>query len=206
MPTVTSKFLQLKITLVGSKPAIWRELVVPGNYSLFDLHVAIQDAFAWQDGHLHQYFTESPYQRNSRSKHIAIPMPELEDVIDERKEQLSAWFKKPNDTLWYEYDLGDSWMHEVTLKKIIPSHKTFKIPLLLDGERACPPDDCGGIGGYYALLETLANPASADHRDMLEWLGIDTAAGFDPEKFDRARVKFRDPKKRLKAFMGSMRF
>src|SRR4030067_2149069 len=160
------KLLQLKITLIGSKPTIWREMIVPAGYSFFDLHVAIQDIFDWHDCHLHQYFTESPYQRKTEYLRIAIPMPELEDVIYERKEKLSQWFKKSKDTLWYEYDFGDSWMHEVRLKKIFPPHKTFRAPLLLDGERACPPDDCGGIGGYYDLLETLANPKSPDHKDM----------------------------------------
>lgn len=204
MPT-HAKLLQLKIILIGSKPAIWRELVVPGNYSLFDLHAAIQDAFAWHDCHLHQYFTESPYQRNSGYERIAVPMPELDDVIDERKEKLSAWFRRPKNALWYEYDFGDRWMHEVTLEKTLPPHKTFKVPLLLDGARACPPDDCGGIGGYYDLLETLASPKSPDHKDMLEWMGIETAAEFDPEKFDKKKVKFHNPKRRLKAFMGSLR-
>ena len=81
MPTTRSKLLQLKIILVGSKPAIWREIVVPANYSFFDLHVAIQDAFDWHDCHLHQYFTENPYQRKTEYLRIAIPMPELENVI-----------------------------------------------------------------------------------------------------------------------------
>jgi len=192
--------LHMRIALIASRPSIWREIIVPDHYSFFDLHVTVQDAFGWTDSHLHQFFTTSPFQRNSQYRHIAFPMPEMEDVIDERTERLGAWFKKPKDKLWYEYDFGDSWMHEVTLQKILPFYAAFNTPVLLDGARACPPEDCGGIGGFYQLLETLANPKDTGHHDMLEWLGIEKASDFDSETFDKSKVRFQDSKKRLKAY------
>lgn len=104
----------------------------------------------------------------------------------------------------YEYDFGDSWMHEIKLEKILPGGGTKKYPRLLGGEMACPPEDCGGIGGYYHLLEILANPKDEEHCDMLEWLGIKNPADFDPAAFSAAAVKFRDPKKVLRQWQKHM--
>ncbi len=199
MPTGTS-ILQFKITLIGSKPAIWRRIAVPADYSFFDLHVAIQNAFGWYDSHLHQFFTTEPYKRSRDYQCIAYPMPEMDDVLDERKEKLSAWYKNPKDTLWYEYDFGDSWMHKVTLEKILPKDKGTTYPTLLGGKYACPPEDCGGVPGYYNLLETLRNPQDEEHQDMLEWLDIESADAFDPEAFDEKSVRFDNPKRRLREF------
>ena len=155
---VTDKnMLQLKIILCGSKPAIWRTIIVSADYSFFALHVAIQDSFGWTDSHLHQFFTESPYKRSGRSRRIAFPMPEMEDEdsIDERKTKLKRYFSKPKTVIFYEYDFGDSWMHEIKLEKIVPKNPKARYPLLVGGESACPPEDSGGLGGFYQLLDIL---------------------------------------------------
>jgi len=192
--------LQLKIVMVASKPAIWRQILVPADYTFFDLHVAIQDAFGWQDYHLHQFFTGSPYKRNGSYEQISFPSPEMEDMIDERQEKLLSWFKEPKDKLWYEYDFGDSWMHEIKLEKIVPAESKLKYPILLDGVMSCPPEDCGGIGGYYDLIDILANPSHPEYTDMLNWLKLEKASEFDPDKFDKINVHFRNPKEVLEEF------
>ncbi len=79
----------------------------------------------------------------------------------------------------YEYDFGDGWQHEVAAEKILPPDPAFKHPLCLAGANACPPEDCGGMGGYYDLLEILANPKYPEHADVKEWIG----GGFDPNEF-----------------------
>lgn len=195
------KIVQLKISLMDFKPAIWRRLAVPANYSFFDLHVAIQDAFGWYDQHLHHFFTDSPYKRNSQYKEIALPTPEMEDaeeVADERKLKISEYLNKPGDTVFYEYDFGDSWMHEVEVEKIINQVSKTKYPQILAGANACPPEDCGGIGGYQHLLEVLANPKDKEHEDMLDWLGLDDPTELKPDQFDIKSVRFRNPAKVLK--------
>lgn len=108
--TKSLNLFQFKITLHGSKPTIWREIIVPANYTFFDLHVAIQDAFGWTDSHLHQYFIGSPFKSSSRNKNIAWPNPEMDDVIDESKAIIDEYFKTIGETMYYEYDFGDSWM------------------------------------------------------------------------------------------------
>ncbi|MFH1456687.1 MAG: plasmid pRiA4b ORF-3 family protein [Patescibacteria group bacterium] len=195
------KSIQLKITLIYSKLAIWRRIAVSQDYSFFDLHVAIQDAFGWYDQHLHQFFTDSPFKRNSQYERIALPLPdddEIEDVIDERKIKVSKYLGKPGDTIFYEYDFGDSWMHEVKVEKVIKPESKTKYPQILGGANACPPEDCGGIGGYEYLLAVLGNPKDNEHQDMLDWLGLDDSADLKPDQFDPNSVKFRNPAKVLK--------
>jgi hypothetical protein len=80
----------------------------------------------------------------------------------------------------YTYDLGDNWEHEVLFEGVVELPKKTRLPLCLEGERACPPEDCGGEGGYEHLLYVLGDPTHEEHRDMVEWVG----GRFDPERFD----------------------
>jgi len=194
---------QLKIILLGSKPAIWRRIITPSDFSFFDLHVAVQDAFGWEDEHLHQFFTEDPYRRNrtGQFKNIALPIADMGgEIIDERKVKLGEYFREVKNFMFCEYDFGDSWMHEIRLEKILPVKRSEKYPKLIDGEMACPPEDCGGLGGYYYLLEILKNPKNKEHQDKLDWLGLENATEFNAEDFDAAAVHFRDGKKILRQY------
>ena len=115
--------LQLKATLIATDPPVWRRIRVPAEYSFANLHAALQDAFGWTDSHLHHFLTANPFKRNAAYKRISLPMPDIdlpdeEPSLDELKEKISAWLVKPEDTVYYEYDFGDSWMHEVKLEKI----------------------------------------------------------------------------------------
>src|SRR5947209_566825 len=84
----------------------------------------------------------------------------------------------------YEYDFGDSWYHEVLFEGIVRAESTVKYPLCLEGARACPPDDCGGIWGYADFVEAFQNPDHERHEELMEWVG----GRFDPEKFDPAKA------------------
>ena len=173
---------------------------MPDDYTFFDLHAALQDAFGWEDAHLHQFFTSSPFKRERNYQQIALPSPEMEDVLDEREEKLFRWFKNSKSVVWYEYDFGDSWMHEIQLEKKLPQESNKKYPFLLDGARACPPEDCGGLGAYCDLIRIITDQKSPEHADMLEWLGIDNPKDFDPAAFDPSKVKFQNPRQRLKEY------
>jgi hypothetical protein len=84
----------------------------------------------------------------------------------------------------YEYDFGDGWRHVITVENIQPWTPESIAPLCLDGARACPPEDCGGIGGYEHLLEVLRNPRHPNHKEMRAWVG----KHFDPELFSLQAV------------------
>ena len=94
----------------------------------------------------------------------------------------------------YTYDFGDNWEHIITLEKILPRKKEVKYPICIKGERACPPEDCGGIWRYKELLAILQDPNHAEYKETLEWVGKD----FNPEYFDKDEINFEDPRKRLK--------
>lgn len=186
---------QFKIVLEDTKPTIWRRIQVSENYSFWDLHVAIQDAMGWADYHLHQFETIELKPRNI--KYIGIPdEDDCMNTVPGWKEKISDWFSPDNrKTMRYVYDFGDSWNHKITLEKILPREEKTKYPICIAGALACPPEDCGGIGGYYDLLEIMDNPKHEEYKDMIEWLGGEK---FNPEDFDIAEIEFDNPRERLR--------
>ena len=101
----------------------------------------------------------------------------------------------------YEYDFGDGWEHDVELEAVGLRVPSAKYPRCLAGERACPPEDCGGPPGYERLLEILANPAHEEYDEMLEWVG----GQFDANAFAAERVRFDNPKVRWRKAFGGRR-
>ena len=168
---------QIKISLIGAKPPIWRTILVPSDLRLDAFHDVIQIAMGWRDCHLHQFIENNVF--------YGIPDDEFGmEIEDEAKFKLFHLLKKEKDTIKYEYDFGDSWEHKILLEKILPDDGKTVLPVCIKGKRACPPEDCGGIWGYEELLETISNPKHPDHEDMLEWLGGE----FDPEEFDLEEI------------------
>ena len=192
---------QFKITLKRISPPIWRRIQVPGTYSFWDLHVAIQDAFGWLDYHLHSFEILNP--RNGDIEEIGIPSEE--DYGDDEIDILPGWdlmiaryFSESNKKAAYIYDYSDNWEHDVRLEKILPQDQAIKYPVCLGGKRACPPEDCGGVEGYLIFLEAIMDPGHDQHEETLDWIGGD----FDPEYFNKKDVKFDNPKERLEFILS----
>ena len=166
---------QIKVTLEGSKPPIWRRLLVLGDITLGDLHSIIQAAFGWWDYHLHQFIIGGIY--------FGVPHPDYEDYLDmndERKIRLHQITERDGFKFRYEYDFGDGWLHQVLVEKILPPEPGQDYPVCIKGRRACPPEDVGGIWGYYYFLEAIGDPEHEEHDQYLEWAGDE----FDPAAFD----------------------
>jgi hypothetical protein len=173
LSAVPDLIYQLKITLRGSKPPIWRRVLVPGKLSLYKLHRVIQTAMGWQNDHLHQFITDDEY--------YSIPDEEgFEPALDERRYSLSRIAPEEKMKFVYEYDFGDGWEHTIVVEKILPPEPGAKYPRCIAGKRACPPEDVGGVCGYEAFLEAIRDPKHKEHEMFLEWIGGD----FDPEVFD----------------------
>jgi hypothetical protein len=190
----TKQVYQFKITLKDVKPPIWRRIIVPGDYSFWDLHVAIQDSMGWHDCHLHAFRILNP--ATGMLEEIGIPDEDgLDDVYPGWKKKMARYFSLENAKATYEYDFGDGWEHSVLLEKIIPADKDVAYPICIKGKRACPPEDCGGPWGYMDFLDIISNPKDPEHDSMLEWVG----GKFDPEHFNPEDVHFDDPTERLKA-------
>ena len=178
---ITSKtpcIYTLKIELAPKflKPTIWRLIEVDGRASLAKLHHFIQAAFGWSDAHLHEY-------KIHRARY-GVPDPEFhdDDYEDDRKFTLNQLLSK-GDKFTYLYDFGDHWDHLITVKDVAvgPDFDMGGGAYVLDGERACPPEDVGGVGGYEEMLQLMENePDSPEALDLYNWLG----GLFDPESFD----------------------
>jgi len=173
---------QLKITLNGAKPPIWRRLLLTSDTKLNTLHLAIQISMGWKDSHLHQFM-------DSNQTFYGRPDPDFDDIklADESKFRLSQLLQTEKDGLLYEYDFGDGWQHKIILEKILPFDAQKKLPYCVTGKRACPPEDCGGIWGYTDLLEILANPEHEEYANMIDWLGGE----FDPTYLNRREINQR---------------
>jgi hypothetical protein len=174
---------QLKVTLLGTEPPVWRRLRVPGNAKLPWLHAVLQVAMGWTNSHLHQFLTRDACYSDPRINREMLTGPDGDR--DETKATLMQIAPTEGEEFGYEYDFGDSWEHAIKVEKIFPhASDASTIALCLDGARACPPEDCGGFSGYADLLKILKNRKHPEHKAMKEWIGGD----FDAESFDLANI------------------
>jgi hypothetical protein len=157
---------QLKITLKRSKPPIWRRVLVKADMPLSRLHTVIQRVMGWTNSHLHQFVIDGVS--------FATPNPDIDfgsDSLNEKRYSLGLVAPDAKKRFVYEYDFGDGWEHEILVEKILPPDPGLKRPICLAGALACPPEDCGGVWGYYNLLQALADPKHRDHPDLSQWIG-----------------------------------
>lgn len=192
------KAYQFRIELQDIEPKIWRRISVPENYSFWDLHVAIQCAMGWQDRHLNEFIVKNPL--SGVEVRIGYPGDEPEDtkfVIDDFETAIKNYFNLENRTAEYLYDFGDDWYHDIILEDIVESYELVELPKCLDGARACPPEDCGGVYGYDDVIEALEDKENPEHADLIEWLG-----DYDPDRFDKSEIIFDDPNERRLRAMG----
>lgn len=163
----------LKVQLLEIEPAIWRRFVVPASVTLDRLHDVIQVVMGWTDSHLHEFtigskrYTEYP---ESREEGLMCGRYRLGDLV-----------KKKGRTFQYLYDFGDCWEHELVLEESRYINPELRTELAcLEGARACPPEDVGGVSGYYEFCEALKNPDHEEHESYMAWSG----GNYDSERFD----------------------
>ena len=186
---------QFKIELQGITPVIWRRIQVPADYNFWDLHVAIQDSMGWHDSHLHHF----EFKPKRSKKVILVGIPDFEeiselDIFPGWEIPVFLYFKDLGDEAKYLYDYGDSWYHLVRLEGFLIREKSTEYPICIGGERACPPEDCGGIHGYDNLLKIISDPENDEYEDTKEWVGKE----WHPDSFYKDLVIFDNPLKRFK--------
>ncbi|WP_407440612.1 plasmid pRiA4b ORF-3 family protein [Fibrobacter sp.] len=183
----------LRVTLKGLKPAIYRKFNVPSNISLRLLSELIIDLVGWEGSHLNQFRKGDDYYAPAYQRENEMPMI-FGPARNHNQEEfaLSDILCEKGKTIEWEYDFGDSWLHEVRLSSI-GEYAEGEAPIsFVKGDRACPPEDCGGIWGYEDLLEIrerwlkytahAGKRPSRDDLERLEW--YDMNRDFDPEEFD----------------------
>ena len=174
----SKRLYQFKITLRDIDPPIWRRIQIR-DCSVDRLHECIQTAMGWTNSHLHRFEIQG----------IVCGDPELlcddpesfvgtnsrETMVSQIVPQSGARFH-----FSYEYDFGDRWRHEVLFEGCLASDRGVRYPMCLEGESCCPPEDVGGVSGYEAFLEVIADPSHPEHDEWMTWVGGD----FDPARFD----------------------
>jgi Plasmid pRiA4b ORF-3-like protein len=177
----------LKATIMGTKPSVWRRVIVPGEITLAGLHDVLQAAFGWWDCHLHEFEIGG----------VRYGVDDGEDGHPPQNERRTRQcdVAVADSSFVYVYDFGDDWRHKVTVEKVLPASPNTRYPLCTDGRRACPPEDCGGTWGYRQFLTAIRDPGHAGHESMLEWVG----GQFDSEAFDIGEFEHRLQLGRLSA-------
>jgi len=168
---------QLKIGLKDSQPLIWRRIQVAKEIPFADLHHIIQNAMGWENAHLYRFSFKGIRIYDFQEDLDYGANPKERDSTDT---DLSEIITKVKSKFTYVYDFGDHWDHEIELEKILPEEEGKSYPLCLDGDRACPPEDCGGLWDYEYKLRILNDKDHPDHNEVMEWMGKD----WDAELFD----------------------
>lgn len=170
----------LRIELEGSDPLIWREVEVPTSLTLRTLHDIIQATIGWFDYHLWEF--------TIAKRRYGLPMDEdwgAEPRTDASKVRLRDVLNPRRTAIHYLYDFGDCWEHRLTVTGIRPGDPALSYPRYVAGERNGPPEDCGGIPGFYDMLAAAADPQHPDHAEIKKWLD-----GYDPNEIDELPIKY----------------
>lgn len=180
------------VTPKGKNPNIWRRLIVHENFNFHDLHLSINEAMGWTNSHLHQFKIVNP--KTGHTDQIGVADKNENDdskLIPEETVKIKQYFISPQDKAIYEYDFGDGWVHDVVVEKILPAINGLTYPVCIEGEMACPPEDCGGMSGYRELLAILSNPKHKEYKDRISWLKRIKREDFNPHDFYAGSVEFK---------------
>jgi Plasmid pRiA4b ORF-3-like protein len=173
--------IQLKITLQWTKPPIWRRVLVDKKTTFFKLHHIIQISMGWDNYHLYEF--------NINKNRIGEPNEEFDyyddsKVVDASTVTLDSIINDTKEKFEYEYDFGDGWRHQIVVEKFLSRDSSTSYPICIDGKLNCPPEDCGGVGGFYQLLDTIEDKKHPEREEMLEWLG----GHYEAEHFDKNEI------------------
>lgn len=169
-----TNILQLKITLEGIKPQIWRRIEVKDDITFYELHLVIQIAMGWWNEHLFE-FKVGDYTIGYTGDGMAP-----EGTLDSKDVRLSRIVDTEKMTFGYLYDFGDSWYHEIEVEKIKPAEKNKTYPACTGGERNCPPENVMGPPGYMNFVTIMSDKNHPEYNQMRDWYGDD----YDPEEFN----------------------
>jgi hypothetical protein len=170
----------IRIELRHTDPLIWRQVEVPTSITLKVLHDIIQAVMGWFDYHLWEF-------RIGKQRY-GLPMDDdwgTEPRIAAGKVRLRDVLKPRKTVIDYTYDFGDGWEHRLTVTDVRTGQPGVSYPRYIGGKRNGPPEDCGGIPGFYELLEAITDPAHPSHAHLKEWAG-----DYDPDTVDALPIKY----------------
>ena len=170
----------LRIELEDIDPLIWRRVAVHTSMNLKSVHGVIQAAMGWLDSHLWEFTA------NERKYGMLVPNDAdwNERIKDAANTKLSAFLTVGVREIGYVYDMGDNWEHRIIVEKLKAAEPGALYPEFLGGERRCPPEDCGGIPGYYEFLKNIASKQNKKRKAALDWYG----GPYDPDEIGEQRI------------------
>lgn len=174
------QYLDLEVVLDHVQPRVWRRFLLDERATFLDLHQAIQDACGWENQHLFAFRDPTGEVVAGRPDGFGFGDPDPDAAQVSVADHLRQYAK-----VMYEYDFGDGWEHTVTLEGVVGVDEPFT-RRLLDGARAFPPEDCGGLPGYEDAVAVAAGDEAQYHdtEELREWLG-----GWDPDAFDLEAIR-----------------
>jgi hypothetical protein len=182
-PSATASFAEIataRIELKDTDPPIWREVEVPTSITLKVLHDIVQASIGWLDYHLWEFVIDG--------RTYGLPMDEDWGTAP-RKEAAKVRLRdvlQPGETVVaYTYDFGDAWEHEIRIRDVRQGEPGVGYPRYVAGERNGPPEDCGGVPGFYDLLAARADPNDDNYADAVAWLDE-----YDPDAVDELPIKY----------------
>lgn len=166
------KVYEFSISLAETSPKVWRKVLAHEFIELNELHLLIQMAMGWEDYHLYSFFINDKHYTDEESalelNHCESDGVLLCDILADTK------------NFTYTYDFGDDWKHEIEITNILEDDPRMKYPVCIDGENACPPEDCGGPYRFEELKKIIAGKESEEKNEVLTWLG----GFYNPKTFD----------------------
>ncbi|CAN5822608.1 plasmid pRiA4b ORF-3 family protein [soil metagenome] len=178
-----SDIIQLDISLHKSNPLIHRTVLVKKETSFFELHHIIQIVMGWQNYHLFEFnldgYRIGVIEENQKNNGYGS-----DQIICANTTILSDILSSENDVFNYTYDLGDCWLHEISMSMVSSREGVTSYPVCVDGELNCPPEDCGGIIGFYNILTVILDNKHPEYKKTRKWVG----KKYDPLIFNKDKI------------------
>ena len=162
---MSSSVYELRIALERISPTTWRDFRVRSDMTLEELHGVIPAIMGWDGGHLYLF-------RKVKTIYVDAFLRDISDSPSAGQTTVTDLLVEPQEEIAYVYDLGDDWQHRITLRSVFTP--SVPAPVCLNGARACPPEDCGGVPGYHDIPAALEGTELPSHGEILDWSGAAT--------------------------------
>lgn len=215
--------LTLRIDLLYVRPPVTRTFMVSSDISMYELHFIIQTVMGWSNEHLYRFDVGGSYpvkpprryipkadgQRSIADERLVFDDDDGDRVTDAHDVTVGEAFTDVIGTkVKYEYDFGDEWIHHLELLDRSDSSEEDEeeLPLVISGQNACPPEDCGGPPGYGGLRMVLNDPTHSEYQRRKEWMRMIGHSNFDPKKYsvDEINIELRKLKEHIREFEVNM--
>ncbi|RTE53267.1 plasmid pRiA4b ORF-3 family protein [Arenibacter aquaticus] len=184
-----SSTFKFRIQLDGSHPPISREFLVPSDFTFYKLHHTVQIVMGWENYHLYEFSIDS-YRIGQQFEEDGFNGPN--EIIDSKTLKIGDVLKYKSQKLDYLYDFGDYWQHSLTLERIVED-LTVPFPICCSGNLNCPPEDIGGLPGFYDFLKIINKPKHPEYKELQKWVQsklVSVGSKYEPMKFYSERVNF----------------